>query len=87
MVSSPASATASTFMDLGAAVVREVAKMGAAGRAPRQTAHFDQEQVGVCRCVCVGVGWVVGWVGGWVGGWVVRWRCVWLGGGVRETTK
>ncbi|PNW88802.1 hypothetical protein CHLRE_01g045902v5 [Chlamydomonas reinhardtii] len=44
VVSSPASATASTFMDLGAAVVREVAKMGAAGRAPRQTAHFDQEQ-------------------------------------------
>ncbi|KAG2424559.1 hypothetical protein HXX76_014439 [Chlamydomonas incerta] len=44
VVAAPASPTASTFMDLGAAVVREVAKMGAAGRAPRQTAYYDQEQ-------------------------------------------
>ncbi|KAG2448417.1 hypothetical protein HYH02_006309 [Chlamydomonas schloesseri] len=44
VVAEPASPTAATFMDLGAAVVREVAKMGAAGRAPRQTAAYDQEQ-------------------------------------------
>ncbi len=58
MVADPTCPTSQTFMELGAAVVREVAKMG--GRnASRQVVAYDQQQVregvGVrsrCGCGC-----------------------------------
>ncbi len=53
VVADPACATSATFMDLGAAVVREVAKIS--GRPNRQAVYYDPAQVGRrARRVCVG---------------------------------
>lgn len=47
VVSDPTCATSSAFMDLGAAVVREVAKIS--GRPARQAVYYDEAQVRACR--------------------------------------